>query len=110
MMKGAGAFPPCFTNLTDTLELYFQICSLLSTSKAMSIMASTLANGGLNPLTVMIVTRLNPCVVCPFCVPRRFSTMYGVHRAVLRVWLHLLRAPSKMCATKLSTPSRSSTA
>ena len=31
---------------TETLELYFQICSLLSTSKAMSIMASTLANGG----------------------------------------------------------------
>jgi glutaminase len=30
---------------------YFQICSILSTCTAMSIMASTLANGGLNPLT-----------------------------------------------------------
>ena len=53
MMKESGAFPPCFTNLRDTLELYFQICSTLSTCKAMSIMASTLANGGLNPITGM---------------------------------------------------------
>jgi len=51
MMKESSAFPPCFTNLSDTLELYFQVCSTLSTNKAMSIMASTLANGGLNPLT-----------------------------------------------------------
>lgn len=51
MMKHDDAFPPCFTNLSDTLELYFQICSTLSTNRAMSVMAATLANGGLNPLT-----------------------------------------------------------
>lgn len=51
MMKKYSAFPPCFTDLGETLELYFQICSILSTCKAMSIMASTLANGGLNPRT-----------------------------------------------------------
>jgi len=51
MMKEKKAFPACFTNLSDTLELYFQICSILSTNSAMSIMAATLANGGLNPLT-----------------------------------------------------------
>ena len=51
MMKGSGAFPPCFTTLDDTLELYFQVCSILNTNDGMAIMASTLANGGLNPLT-----------------------------------------------------------
>jgi glutaminase len=51
MMKEKKAFPPCFTNLTETLEIYFQICSILSTSSAMSVMAATLANGGLNPLS-----------------------------------------------------------
>jgi len=51
MMKEKGAFPPCFTTLSDTLELYFQICSILSTNRAMSIMAATLANGGVNPRT-----------------------------------------------------------
>jgi len=51
MMKESGAFPPCFTNLADTLELYFQICSLTCTTRGMSVMASTLANGGLNPFT-----------------------------------------------------------
>jgi glutaminase len=51
MMKESGAFPPCFSDLGDTLELYFQICSILNTNSAMSIMASTLANGGLNPIS-----------------------------------------------------------
>jgi glutaminase len=51
MMKEKQAFPPCFTNLSDTLELYFQICSILATNDAMSVMAATLANGGLNPIS-----------------------------------------------------------
>lgn len=51
MMKERGAFPPCFTSLETTLETYFQICSVLSTCDAMSVMAATLANGGLCPLT-----------------------------------------------------------
>lgn len=56
MMRERHAWPPCFSytgtkSLNDTLELYFQICSILSTNKAMSIMAATLANGGLNPMT-----------------------------------------------------------
>ena len=51
MMKERGAYPPCFSNLSETLELYFQICSILSTNRAMSIMAATLANGGVNPRT-----------------------------------------------------------
>jgi len=51
MMKHDDAFPPCFSDLGETLELYFQICSTLSTNKAMSRMAATLANGGLNPMS-----------------------------------------------------------
>lgn len=56
MMREKKSWPPCFSydgtkSLSDTLELYFQICSILSTSKAMSMMAATLANGGLNPVS-----------------------------------------------------------
>jgi glutaminase len=51
MMKECNAWPDCFTNLSDTLELYFQICSVLATNRAMSLMAATLANGGLNPIS-----------------------------------------------------------
>ena len=47
------AFPETETeaSLKDILELYFQTCSITSTTKEMSVMAATLANGGLNPLT-----------------------------------------------------------
>jgi glutaminase len=51
MMKEAKAFPPCFKDLGETLELYFQICSITSSCTAMSVMAGTLANGGQNPIT-----------------------------------------------------------
>jgi glutaminase len=51
MMKEKRAYPPCFSSLSPTLELYFKICSILSTCKAMANMASTLANGGVNPMT-----------------------------------------------------------
>jgi glutaminase len=56
MMIEKDSYPPCFnrhdtdqSNLDDTLKLYFQICSILSTNRAMSVMAATLASGGLNP-------------------------------------------------------------
>lgn len=62
MMLERGAFPECFRrheedrrNLSDTLELYFQFCSILSTNRAMSVMAATLANGGLNPWSEKVV-------------------------------------------------------
>ena len=51
MMKECNAWPPCFTGLEDTLELYFQICSILNTGRGMATMAATLANGGLNPMS-----------------------------------------------------------
>jgi glutaminase len=56
MMIEKNSWPPCFDYVgkeavTQTLELYFEICSILSTNKCMSIMASTIANGGLNPMS-----------------------------------------------------------
>ena len=56
MMKESQSFPKCFEDfgddaLKETLELYFQTCSILSTNDAMGIMSATLANGGFCPLT-----------------------------------------------------------
>lgn len=63
MMKEFNAFPECFLNkengkaaLEDTLELYFSICAILNTCRGMSIMAATLANGGINPITGETIT------------------------------------------------------
>lgn len=39
------------TNIQDILELYFQCCSIEITCEMMSIIAATLANGGVCPLT-----------------------------------------------------------
>jgi glutaminase len=62
MMMEKDSYPPCCKrhdldrlNLNDTLELYFKMCSILSTNRAMSVMAATLANGGLNPWSEKIV-------------------------------------------------------
>mgnify|MGYP001165260880 CR=1 FL=1 len=42
---------PDDTNLDTTLELYFQCCSIEVNAEILSIVASTLANGGVNPFT-----------------------------------------------------------
>lgn len=39
------------TNLNDTLDLYFQSCSIEINTRILSIVAATLANGGTNPYT-----------------------------------------------------------
>lgn len=55
MMKERSAFPEEMTSmengLGETLELYFQICSIMTTNRGMANVAATLANGGLNPIT-----------------------------------------------------------
>jgi glutaminase len=37
--------------IDDTLDLYFQQCSILVNAKDLAMMAATLANGGINPIT-----------------------------------------------------------
>ena len=50
MMKSVGSFP-INVDITSTLEFYFQCCSIEMNCKSMSVIAATLANGGICPLT-----------------------------------------------------------
>jgi len=50
LLKEAGAFPEG-TTLKDTLDLYFQCCSVEINAKTLAVVAATLANGGVNPVT-----------------------------------------------------------
>jgi len=48
LMKNAGSLD---ADVTETLDLYFRQCSLLVTAEDIAVMAATLANRGVNPLT-----------------------------------------------------------
>jgi glutaminase len=49
-MRESGAFPPG-TDLTQTLEFYFQSCSIEVDAQMLAIAAASLANAGVCPLT-----------------------------------------------------------
>jgi len=53
-MREKNAFPE-HTNLTETLEFYFQCCSMESNTYDLSVALATLANAGTNPLTGDII-------------------------------------------------------
>lgn len=56
-------------DITEILDLYFQQCSLQVTCQELAIMAATLANGGINPLTQQMA-------IAPHYVKHLLSTMY----------------------------------
>ena len=68
-MSEHGAFPPG-TDLMETLEFYIQCCSLEVTTDLISVVAATLASGGLCPLT-------GERVLQPDTVQKCLSFMYS---------------------------------
>ncbi len=48
LLLNFGMLPP---NVEEVLDLYFQQCSILVTARDLAMMAATLANGGVNPVT-----------------------------------------------------------
>jgi glutaminase len=68
-MREKGAFP-ANTNLVNTLDFYFQCCSISMNVQEMSVIAATLANGGVCPVS-------NQRVLKPDTVKDCLSLMYS---------------------------------
>lgn len=60
-MKEKKCFPPETTSLTDAIDFYFQLCSIEGNCESLSVMAATLANGGVCPITNEKCIDSNPC-------------------------------------------------
>lgn len=62
-MREKKAFPP-ESDLLDCLDFYFQCCSIEASTRALSVIAATLANGGNCPLTGVQVIRADHVKHC----------------------------------------------
>lgn len=62
-MKEKKVFPED-TDLLQTLEFYFQCCSIETSCERMSVVAATLANGGVCPITNQRVFRFDTVRAC----------------------------------------------
>ncbi|MCP9265100.1 Glutaminase kidney isoform, mitochondrial [Dirofilaria immitis] len=60
----------CFHQKLDTLDLYFQLCAIETNVDTLAVMAATLANGGVSPLS-------EERVVCNRAVRDTLSLMYS---------------------------------
>uniref|UniRef100_A0A7I4Y1D2 glutaminase n=2 Tax=Haemonchus contortus TaxID=6289 RepID=A0A7I4Y1D2_HAECO len=60
-MKENKCFPPETKSLTDAIDFYFQLCSIEGNCESLSVMAATLANGGVCPITNEKCIDSNPC-------------------------------------------------
>uniref|UniRef100_A0A7E4VR31 glutaminase n=1 Tax=Panagrellus redivivus TaxID=6233 RepID=A0A7E4VR31_PANRE len=60
-MKENKCFPSDIQSLREELDFYFQLCSLETTCESAAVMAATLANGGVCPLTNERCIESRPC-------------------------------------------------
>uniref|UniRef100_A0A7E4W0G2 glutaminase n=1 Tax=Panagrellus redivivus TaxID=6233 RepID=A0A7E4W0G2_PANRE len=60
-MKENKCFPPETKSLTDALDFYFQLCALETNCEHLAVMAATLANGGVCPITEERCIKSRPC-------------------------------------------------
>jgi glutaminase len=60
-MKENKCFPEETKNLSEALDFYFQLCSMEVTCETAAVMAATLANGGVCPITEERCIGSRPC-------------------------------------------------